>query len=343
MDMEKIRFGIIGCGMIAQYHVASIRELDNTVIVAVADLSEQLALKFACEFGIPKYYTDYKELIDESDIDAVCICTPSGLHCEQSVYAANAKKHILCEKPIGINKEQLDEIIEAVRINGVTMGCVFQTRYEDDALTVKKAVKEGKFGKLFLAGASLKYYRTKEYYQSSNWKGTMKMDGGGALMNQGIHGIDLLLWIMGEVQSVYARCETFVHNIEAEDTAVACLKFKNGALGVIEATTSVYPGFDTKLSVHGENGTAVFGDRKITEWKFKDGDSKIPIENGQYSISSSPKMEDMKSHLKQVKDFVDAIIMEKPPLIPPEEARAAVDLILAIYESSASGKEVFLR
>lgn len=340
---KALRFGIIGCGVISSHHADAILAVEGAEITAISDVSEQRAASFAEKYGIKKYFTDYRKLVEDDEVDAVCICTPSGLHSEQIIYAANAGKHIFCEKPIGITKEQLDGIVSAVRKNGVKMGCAFQMRTHKDATTVKAALDSGRFGKIILADVYMKYYRSQQYYDSASWRGTWELDGGGALMNQCVHGIDLLLWIAGDVESVFARAAAQSRKIKVEDTAVAVLKFKNGAFGVLEGTTSVYPGQNTRLELHGEKGTIIFGDMKIYEWKIEgDDNEKAPEISGDYDMKDDPTAIPKMSHLELIQDFVDAVRNNREPMIPPEDGRKAIDLILAIYESARTGKEVWL-
>lgn len=342
--LKKIKFGIVGCGVIAPHHAESIISSKNGKLTAVCDIIEEKAADLAEKYNIDNYYTDYKKMIDEADIDAVCVCTPSGNHGEIAVYAANAKKHLLVEKPIEITKEKINEIIKVVNENNVKMNSVFQIRTEPEFITAKKAIDEGKFGDIILADAYLKTYRSQEYYDSAGWRGTWEMDGGGALMNQGIHGVDILLWLVGDVESVFARIGALARDIAVEDTAVATVKFKNGAFGVIEATTSVYPGQPKIFEIHGKKGSVIIGKDGIEVWEVE-GDEKeeIPkVSEKEDDTANDPVKFKKTSHLVLVEDLIDAILNDRKTLIPPEEGRKAVDLILAIYESAGTGKEVRL-
>lgn len=341
---KKVRFGIIGCGVISKLHGIAMEIVEDAEVVAICDILEEKMDAFIEKFGPAKRYTDYKELLKDPEVDAVSICTPSGMHGEMVIDAARAGKHIFCEKPIEITKEKIDNMIKEVEKAGVKMGCVFQRRTFPESIVVKKALDEGKFGKIILADAYLKYYRTKEYYSSAGWRATWELDGGGSLMNQGVHGIDLVTWMAGEVESVYAKTAALLHNIEVEDTAVAVVKYKSGAFGVIEGTTSVYPAQSTRLEIHCEKGSVIFGDDGILEWKLKDNpDEGIPeITKDNISVKDDPTKLSQSSHVPLVEDFVDAINNDRDPLITPQIGRKAVDLILAIYESARTGKEVRL-
>ena len=216
-----VNFAIIGTGVIAQQHVLGIRSTASAELVAVCDMSQERASAFAAKHKIKKVYTDYHILLSDPGIDAVCVCTPSGTHGQICMDAAKAGKHILCEKPIETKADKLDALIAEVEKHNVKMACVFQRRYETIPRQVKAALDSGEFGKVLMASAYLKYYRSPDYYKSAGWRATWEFDGGGCLMNQGIHGIDLISWLMGGVKKVCAMTRTQLHNIEVEDAAVA--------------------------------------------------------------------------------------------------------------------------
>ncbi len=342
--MGKFKFAIVGCGSIAPHHAESVLNCQNTELVAVCDIIEEKALSFAKKFGVKAYYTDYKEMIDQADIDIVCVCTPSGAHGEVAVYAAEAKKHLLVEKPIEINKEAMDQIIEAVNKNKVKMNSVFQLRTEPSYMAAKKAISEGAIGEIILADAYLKTYRSQAYYDSAGWRGTWAMDGGGALMNQGIHGVDLLQWFAGDVASIFARAATKARKIEVEDTAAAVLKFKNGAIGIIEGTTSVYPGQPKLFEIHGQAGSILVDDNSCELWLEgqETATQLVTDQDKADDTGNDPTRFSRSSHQVLIEDLMEAISLDRPTMIPPEEGRKAVDLILAIYESSAQGQEIDL-
>jgi len=236
MKDGKLGWGIVGCGVIAPWHAESVKQCPDAELVAVCDVDEPKGKAFAGKYGVA-FCKDYKELVARDDVDVISVCTPSGLHGEVTIAAAEAGVHVLCEKPLEVTREKMDAMIRACREHGVKLGCIFQRRTHRASQMAKKAVEEGKLGKLVLADAYLKYYRSQKYYDSAGWRGTWALDGGGALMNQGVHGVDLLLWLVGEpVVSVYAKADHLVRNIEVEDTAVALLTFQSGAYGVIEGT-----------------------------------------------------------------------------------------------------------
>jgi predicted dehydrogenase len=339
---EKTRFAIIGAGVISTPHARVITSSPRAELVAIADIELDKAKAQAEQYGIPHTYTDYMEMLKRDDIDVVSICVPSGLHGEATIAAAQAGKHVLCEKPLEITREKMDAMIAACRKSNVKLGAVFQRRTLPAAIATRQAIQSGKLGRMVLGDAYLKTYRSPDYYKSAGWRGTWALDGGGALMNQGVHGVDLIQWMMGDVQLVFAYSKALVRDIEVEDTAVAVLKYKSGAFGVIQGTTSVYPGRESRFEVHGEKGTIIFADSGFKEWKIEGSDEVAPQVEGALSASSNPKNISTGGHYILVNDMIDAIAEDRDPLITGEEARKAVGLILAIYESSREGKEVTL-
>ncbi|MBR5264686.1 MAG: Gfo/Idh/MocA family oxidoreductase, partial [Clostridia bacterium] len=254
---RKIGFGIIGCGVIADFHANALFGLsEEAVLVGVADARLPAAERFAKEKQV-RAFASVEEMLACPEIDVVTICVPSGLHAELAIKAANAGKHIIVEKPMAITKEQLDAMEEACTRNGVMLSSVAQSRFTSGVRKAKQAIEDGYLGKMVCADVYMKFNRTQEYYNTGGWRGTKAMDGGGALMNQGIHGVDLLLYLAGDVKSVYAVSKTLARQIEVEDTLSAVLEFKSGATGVIQATTSVYPGYPRRLELNGDKGTIV--------------------------------------------------------------------------------------
>ena len=338
-----VRFGIIGCGVIAPRHAEAIREAQGAQLVAVCDIIEDKAKQFQEKYGALKMYVDYHEMLRDADIDAVCICTPSGMHGEMAQQAALAGKHILCEKPMEITDEKMNRLIEAVEKTGVKMGCVFQRRFQPIPVQVKKALESGVFGKVLVADAYLKYYRSREYYKSAGWRATWEYDGGGALMNQGVHGIDLISWFMGGIKSVRSVVKTQFHDIVVEDTALAIVEYNNGAVGVIEGTTCVNPAQDTRFEIHCENGSIIFSDAGLIQWNIN-GEENPPLIEDKDAVSAKadPTALARLSHLPLVEDLVRAIETDGKPAITPREARKAVDTILAISQSSTENRQIDL-
>jgi predicted dehydrogenase len=328
--------------VIAPFHAKAITSNPQAELVAIADVEEPKAKKLAEEFSVKDIYTDYEIMLQREDIDAVSICVPSGLHAEVAIAAAEAGKHIFCEKPLDITVDKMDRMIRTARERQVKLGVVYQRRTFPAAIATRKAIQEGKLGKLVLGDAYLKYYRSPEYYRSAGWRGTWELDGGGALMNQGVHGVDLIQWMVGDVESVFAYSAPLVRSIEVEDTAVAAIKYKNGAFGVIQGTTSVYPGMETRFEIHGENGTIIFGDSGIKQWSFADSQEEAPQVEGTLAASSSATNISNDGHFVLVDDLIQAIREDRDPMITGEEASKAVKLILAIYESARTGREIKL-
>ena len=331
MTDKKLRFGILGCGMIAKFHADAITSLENAILFGAADNNPAIAQKYAAKYGI-KAYGDYDQMLNDPQIDAVCICTPSGFHAENALKALKAGKNVVLEKPMALNTEDADKIIAACDETGKKLTVICQLRFSDDILQVKKLISENAFGKIVMCNLSMKYWRDEEYYASSPWKGTRKFDGGGALMNQGIHGIDLLLYIMGECEVLSAKTDTLYHNIEVEDIAVALLKFKNGALGTLKATTCAYPGFERRMEILGSNGCAVFVENRLDKLVVR---GETIVDNGAVvsAVNTASKPDNMtaNSHALQINNFINSILGEDTLLIDATEGKKALNLIETIY------------
>lgn len=347
MKDGKLGFGIIGCGVIGPHHRKAIEEVDDAVLVACCDTDDDAVKKFAEESGGIRSYNDPEKIVQDEEVDVVCICTPSGVHGDGVIAAAQAGKHAFCEKPLDIKRERMTEMIKACRDANVKLGCVFQSRTSPDMQRVKKAIEDGVLGKMTLGDGYFKDYRSRAYYASAGWRGTWALDGGGALMNQGIHGVDLLLWLMGsEVESVFARATHMVRDIEVEDTAVACLQYKNGAYGVIEGTTSCNPGESRRVELHGDIGSITIAGSKITRWAIsgeEDGRAE-DVEEKKEAVAEGTVGDNRaisgSGHTYLIGDLCQAIREDRDPFITGESARNGVDLVIAIYESARTGKDV---
>jgi predicted dehydrogenase len=348
--MANVGFGIIGCGNIGPVHAAAIAQVRGAKLVAVSDVRLANAKGLADQYGAASY-EDYREMLKRDDLHAVCICIPSGMRAEVAETCAAAGKHILSEKPLEVTSKRIDRIIKATEKAGVSLGCIFQSRFSDDAILVKKAIEQGRFGKLILGDAAIKWWRSQAYYDSGAWRGTWKLDGGGALMNQGIHYIDLLQWFMGPVSSVYARTALVGHTgLEVEDLAMAMLEFRNGAMGCIEGSTATYPGYAARIEIYGTEGSAILEDGKLVAWNFKNRkpqDKAIEAALGGESALGSGAADPLASlktegHRRQIEDFAKSIKKGVPPTINGREGRNAVALIEKIYESARTGKKVSL-
>ncbi|MDR1931606.1 MAG: Gfo/Idh/MocA family oxidoreductase [Spirochaetales bacterium] len=343
-----MNFGIIGTGMIAEFHYKAISEIPGCKVTACMDTVAERARAYAEKHGCAGY-DDLEKFLAHPGLQIVTICTPSGTHMEAGVAAAKAGKHLIVEKPIEVTLERIDAIIAACGGNNVSLSGVFMSRYHEAALTLKKAIDGGRFGRLTLGSAYIKWWRTQEYYDKGGWRGTKKFDGGGALMNQGIHAIDLLQWFMGPVESVRACSARLGHErIEVEDAAVAAVRFKNGALGVIEGSTAVYPGFPKRIEISGVGGTAILEEESLLSWQFmdelpEDGSirEKFRVKPGTGG-AADPAAIGHHGHRAQFADIVNALGAGKKTSIDGHEARKAVEIILAIYKSAETGKEVKL-
>jgi predicted dehydrogenase len=295
-------------------------------------------------------YTDVAAACADSKVDAVIVCTPSGAHLEPALVAAESGKHVVVEKPLEITSERCDRIIDACDRNRVKLCTIFPSRFGDAAIELKKAVDAGRFGRLTLGETTCKWWRSQEYYDSGGWRGTWQLDGGGALMNQAIHNVDLLLWLMGSASQVSAFTATLAHErIEVEDTAAAILRFQSGALGVIQAATSIYPGYPKTIAIHGDRGSAIIEQDDILKWYFtpsSPADDEIrrrfAAKSGASGGASDPAAISHRGHMLQLTDFVQAIREDRPPRIDGREGRKSVAAICAIYQSVRTGKPIFI-
>ncbi len=335
-------FGIIGSGMIADYHALAINDAEGAQLVGVAGRNATTVAALAEKHGAPFHSTDIEALVARDDIHVICIATPSGAHLEPALAAIKAGKHLVIEKPLEITVERVDELLAAAEKAGVIVAPIFQARFGHSAQLIKAAIDAGRFGRLVLASAYVKWYRATEYYQG--WKGTLELDGGGATMNQAIHGLDLLQWFAGMPTEVFGRTTRRVHTgIESEDTASATLRYADGALGTIEASTAAYPGWARRIEICGEHGSVSLEDDTIVRWDFRDAqpeDEAIRNAEGDTAMgsgSSNPNSISHQGHLRQIQDLVNHLRDGSPIGIDGPEARKAVSLIRALYSSSVTG------
>lgn len=348
MKNGKFGFGIIGCGVIGGAHAEAITKVPEAELVAVCDIDEPKGRKFGADHGCDNFYKNYLEMVKDPAVDCVCVCTPSGIHGDGVIAAAEAGRAILCEKPFDIKRDRMSQMIDAIEKAKVKCACVFQLRTYKNNIKVRNAIASGILGKMTLADAYLKDYRSREYYASAGWRGTWALDGGGCLMNQGVHGVDQLLWLTGmEVESVFARATHLVRDIEVEDTAVADLLFTCGAFGTIVGTTSCNPGETRRWELHGDNGSICLTGQAITHWATAPiGSDEIakddtpPEEAGTDVSTSDNKVVPTEGHAFLMNDLIQALKEDRDPYVVPRSARKAVDLILSIYESARSGRDV---
>jgi predicted dehydrogenase len=347
MKRSEIGFGIVGAGMVARYHAAGIARAAGARLVAVSREDAARADEAAAQFGVP-CDTSLDALLARPDIDAICICTPSGQHAAQAIAAARAGKHVLVEKPMALTLADADVMIAACREAGVYLGVALQRRIDPTFRDVKAAIDGGWLGKLTLGTISVPYLRAQSYYDSAAWRGTWALDGGGALMNQGIHLLDLLVWYMGDAAEVQASTATLAHAIEVEDCVTASLRFASGALGAVTATTAAAPGFPHRVEIYGDQGGVQIEGEEIVRWEVVGGeprtekqepktDQKKPIAAG---AGASPTGIGAVGHTRLLGDFVAALAKGRAPLITGEEGRRSLALALAIYESARSRKTV---
>lgn len=339
---KKIGFGIIGTGAIAGVHAKCIKQIQNAELIAMSGSSADRAKTAANRYHV-QVYDDYIKLLKIKDIDIVCICTQSGEHLKPTIEAALAGKHVLSEKPLEITVERADKMIDICKKQGVKLGCVFQNRFSQGFIALKQAVDDGKLGKLLMGKASINWHRKESYYTDSPWRGTIKGDGGAALINQGIHTIDLLMSIMGNAKSVFGKVNTVVHKIEGEDIANAIVEFKNGAMGNITAGTSLYPGYPERLEIYGEKGSVILVAGNIVDWNVKGESRNMNTEDKKgKSGSSDPMAIANYLHKAQISNMIEAVINNTEPLINGEEGRKSIELIQAIYKSSKQQREILL-
>ena len=344
-----VGFGIVGCGLIAKFHSKAVADIRNAKVAACFDMVPAAADRLAAEVGCNAYH-DLDAMLADPDVDIVTICTPSGAHMEPAVAAAKAGKHVIVEKPLEITLKRCDKIIQACDKAGVTLASIFPSRFHESSQLLKRAVDKGRFGRVTIGDAYVKWYRTQQYYDSGAWRGTWELDGGGALMNQGIHSVDLLIWLMGPVAEITARTVTLAHErIEVEDVCMATLRFENGALGVIEATTAAYPGALKRIEIHGTAGSAVLEEEDITVWDFAKktaGDKKLlerragKTETG--GGAADPAAIGHHGHTELFKDTLKAIKKGTKPLIDGPEGRRSVEVILGVYKAAKTGRTVKL-
>ena len=340
-------FGIVGCGMVADFHAQALSAMKGGHLACVYSRSKANANRVARKHGCAAY-TNYEAFLSHPGLDIVSIATPSGTHLEPAVKAAGAGKHVVCEKPLEVTLERIDKMIAACKANKVMLAGIFQRRFNAASQVFKKAVESGRLGRIILADAYIKWYRTQKYYDSGAWRGTWKLDGGGAMMNQSIHTIDLLYYLNGEVTSVCAFADRTIHKrIEVEDNAVAILKFKNGSVGVIEGSTACYSPTGHPAEVHlcGSEGSIFMRDNSFAVWDFKKStpqDKKImgtlgALAGGKSEGATDPAAMTHVQHQMNFEAMVRALKKGTQPLVDGKEGRKSVEIILAIYRSALMG------
>ncbi len=343
----NVRYGIVGCGAIHNVHIESLRKIEGAAVSGVYDVDRAKACESSDKHGVP-WAPSIEDLFDRCD--AVCVCVPSGMHAKLGTQAANAGKHVIVEKPIDVYLEPARALVDRCAKQGVKLTCISQHRFSSAIRRLHDAAGSGELGKLLQGDAYVKWYRTQAYYDSGDWRGTRGLDGG-CLMNQTIHYIDMIQWIMGGVRAVQGQARTLTHDIECEDSAAAIVEFRNGASGIIQSSTSFYPGFTERLEVHGEHGSVVIDGDRTKLWQidpeaagqglYGGGVMQQPAPNirlaAQAESDDDGTSEWGEQHRLQLEDFTQAIIDDREPFLTGTMALEPLKVILAIYESSANG------
>ena len=330
-----LHVGFIGGGNITDTHIRAALAIPGLRIAAVVGTNRGRVKALAEKYGISSY-DDLRQFLSHRPLDLVIIGSPSGVHAAEGIAACADGKHILVEKPIDITTERADDLISAARRSGVKLGVIFQDRLKPDILRLRDWIRSGKLGRILLVEASVKWYRPPEYYSNSKWRGTLRLDGGGALMNQGIHTVDLLLYLLGDINRVQAVTKTALHKIESEDTCVATLEFEDGAVGVLQSTTAAFPGYARKVEVTGSEGTVCLEQDRITRI-----DLKTPLKDGlqtepadQNASANSPVVSDVRGHQRILEDFVKSIETGTAAVCSGDEGRRSLAVVEAIYRSA---------
>jgi len=329
--MDFVKYGIIGCGSMSSMHIEALKKIPNARLVAVADIYEPNLLRTVTKENV-KGYLDYRQLLGEKDVDAVIILTSSGTHSEIGIDAAKARKHVVVEKPIDTTEERAQQLIETCKENEVLLSCIFQHRFDPAVAAVKKAIQNGWLGKITGCVCRTTWYRDQEYYDCVDWRGTIRYDGGGALINQSIHYIDLMQYLLGMPAQIFGYTARLAHErIEGEDVGVAVVRFPGGGLGLIEGTTSAYPGLPSSLGIYGDAGSVLIENDAIRYWELKNGEKYETVAT------------EGSAHRKQLQDITDAIAKGCAPKVTGEEALNALKIVRAIYASAAQHRPIDLQ
>jgi predicted dehydrogenase len=342
-------FGIVGCGLIADFHARAIADVAGAKLLGCCDTVPAAADRLAAATGC-RAYPSLLTMLRDRQIEVVTVATPSGAHMDPAVAAARAGKHVIVEKPLEITLRRCDRIIAECQQSGVVLSTIFPSRFHQSSTELKRAVEQGRFGKLTIGDAIVKWYRTQQYYDGGAWRGTWDLDGGGALMNQAIHSVDLLAWLMGPVDEIRAQTALLAHErIAVEDVAMATLRFANGALGIIEASTAVYPGYLKRIEIHGSDGSAVMEEEDLIKWDFAKKsrrDQAVMRKMAQRQSggggAADPAAIGHHGHAQQFRDVLKAIRKGTPPLVDGSEGRRSVEIILGIYKAAETGRTVKL-
>ena len=333
-----IHVGLIGGGNISDTHARAARAIPGVSIAAIYGTNPEKVIRLSREHGA-KPYRDLDGFLNHRPMDFVAIGSPSGLHAAHGIAAASRGLHVLTEKPMDISSARAEELIEATEKAGVKLGVMFQDRHKPEVRRLKQWVDKGVIGRPLLAEARVKWYRPPEYYSQSKWRGTLAMDGGGALINQAVHTLDLLLWVMGDVAHVQARAATAIHAIEGEDTAIALMEFASGALGLLQATTSAFPGYPRRLEITGTEGTVILEQDRIIAADLRNAPAGVSagVPSEDKENTSSPVVSDFTGHQAVFEDFIRAIHENGTPLCDGREGRRSIALVEKIYQAAKRG------
>lgn len=336
---SSFRVGISGGGTIGHIHANALASLHNAELVAIAEPREDAGRSFAAEHGAT-WYASFDEMLNQAEIDVVIVATPSGLHPDQVIRAARAGKHVVTEKPMAITADGASSMIKACEDANVHLAVIFQSRFSTDVVKVRRAIEKGLLGRPVLANGAMYWYRGPDYYAANDgWRGTWELDGGGALMNQAIHTVDLLQWFMGGVTSIQAHTTTLTHEIETEDVASASFHFANGALGSITATTSSAKSYPVRIEIIGTEGRVTLENNVVTRW-----DAEHPLDDslltaGDHEVVNGWQPDESfgAAHARQLRTIFRSLSGHAQPPVAGHEARTALDIILGVYESAHSG------
>jgi len=334
-----IHVGLIGGGNISATHARAANAISGVSVTAIYGSNQAKVARLAQDCAAHPY-TELDAFLNHRPLDLVAIGSPSGLHATQGIAAAKRGLHVLTEKPIDISTQRADELIAAAEASGVKLGVMFQDRGKPDIRRMKQWIDEGVLGKVLLADARVKWYRPPEYYGDSKWRGTLALDGGGALINQAVHTVDLLLWMLGDVMDVQASTANLLHKIEAEDTALALLKFTSGASALLQATTAAFPGYARRLEVTGSEGTIVLEQDRVVAVDLKHRREGVSASHATEDTedTASPVVTDFQGHQAVFEDFIRAINENGTPMCDGREARKSVALIEEIYRVAQKSK-----
>lgn len=340
--MGPLGIAIVGCGAVSKVHLAALAQIPAARVCGVWSRNPETTKKCAVENGV-KAYQSFEAICNDPEVGAVILCTPPGFHVDQGLQVAVAGKHLIIEKPLDVDCNKGRKLVETYRQKGLKLAVIYQNRYTKAARQVKAAIDQGLLGKLILGDAYVKWYRSPEYYANTGWRGTWEIEGGGSLITQAIHSIDLLQWFMGKVKSVFGSIRITTHQIQTEDLGVAVLEFENGALGVIESSTAITPGFKERLEIHGQKGAIILEGGNIREWKVEGCNETdyVQPEMINYGKTNSPAISFV-NHQAQLEEIIGSIINGKEPEVNGEEGLKSLEIVQGIYRSSQKGHKVYL-